>query len=67
MEEKLSIDEEMRVIKGRRHLKVYVRLKPQKYRYKLYLLCEEVTDYCYDLRYGEQNVKRKRRNYCMTY
>jgi hypothetical protein len=42
MSERLSIDEQMCATKARHHMKMYMKDKPHKWGYKLYVLCGDM-------------------------
>ena len=49
----LCIDESMILFKGRRKLKQYMPDKPNKWRFKIFLLCDSMEGYVHNFRFYE--------------
>lgn len=62
MSERLAIDEQMCATKTRHHMKVYMKDKPHKWGYKLYVLCGDMGfAYKIEIYSGQENDPRFRK------
>ncbi|GBM81934.1 Chimeric ERCC6-PGBD3 protein [Araneus ventricosus] len=63
MSERLSIDEQMRATKARHHMKIYMKDKPHKWGYKLYVLCGDMGfAHKFEIYSGQENDPKFRRD-----
>ena len=63
----IAIDESMIAFKGRHNLRQYMPLKPTRYGFKAFLLCESDTGYCYKHIFfsGRKQEQFKPQNICL--
>lgn len=64
---KLAIDESMIAFKGNHSLKQYLPIKPTKWGFKVFLLCESITGYCIKHKFfsGKNQPEFKPKNICI--
>ncbi|GBN05381.1 PiggyBac transposable element-derived protein 1 [Araneus ventricosus] len=63
MSERLSIDEQMCATKARHHMKMYMKVKPHKWGYKLYVLCGDMGfAHKFEIYSGQENDPKFRRD-----